>query len=432
MRSVKNIVKEKISTLWKAGALHITLGTFATKFVAFFGSIVVVRLLTKEEYGVMTYVENIYSYAYLFAGLGLSNAVLRYLVIAKDSIEQQQYFNYIIKNSVIRDIILMLFLGLISQIIGFPDSYSSAKYLLPIIAMALPFQDLVSNDLFSIRAFFENKLYASLAFLSSVMLILGRVAGAYLGNVSEVFLSQVIINAAFSICCLRYIQKKFFCRGKNIALPKKKARRVNIYSLQYMITNGFWALFMLNDTFLLGLLLNDPDGLADYKVAYVLPGNISIFATAIGVFVSPYFIKNEKNKKWIRDKFKVIYPLTALIVGVVALTIGLLARPLITLMYGEKYINIVGLMRVLLVAAFFNSGLRYTTANLLASMGEIKYNMIVSAIGIGAQIVSDFIFIPRFGVVAVAISNCVVYAFMALILFIIFYKKFLMKGTTKI
>lgn len=164
MRSVKNIVKEKISTLWKAGALHITLGTFATKFVAFFGSIVVVRLLTKEEYGVMTYVENIYSYAYLFAGLGLSNAVLRYLVIAKDSIEQQQYFNYIIKNSVIRDIILMLFLGLISQIIGFPDSYSSAKYLLPIIAMALPFQDLVSNDLFSIRAFFENKLYASLAF----------------------------------------------------------------------------------------------------------------------------------------------------------------------------------------------------------------------------------------------------------------------------
>lgn len=48
-----------------------------------FGSIVIVRLLSKQEYGVLSYIENLYSYAYVIAGLGLSNALLRYVILAK-------------------------------------------------------------------------------------------------------------------------------------------------------------------------------------------------------------------------------------------------------------------------------------------------------------------------------------------------------------
>ena len=162
-----------------------------------------------------------------------------------------------------------------------------------------------------------------------------------------------------------------------------------------MITNGFWALFMLNDTFLLGMLLNDPSVLADYKVASVLPGNISIFATAIGVFVAPYFTKNEKDKKWVTRNFKKIYLLSAFIVAGVVIIIMILAKPLISIMFGESYLNTVGLMKILLLSAFFNSGLRYTTANILAAMGEIKYNMIISGVGIIVQIILDILFIPN-------------------------------------
>ena len=96
-------------------------------------------------------------------------------------------------------------------------------------------------------------------------------------------------------------------------------------------------------------------------------------------------------------------------------------------MYGEQYLNVVGLMRILLVAAFFNSGLRFTTANILASMGEIKYNMIVSGVGIVVQVILDFLLIPHLGVMAVAISNCFVFFLMAVTLFSIFYKKYFSK-----
>lgn len=420
-------IYNKIKRLYNSGALHITIGTFATKFVAFFGSIVVVRLLSKSDYGLMSYVENIYSYALLLAGLGLSNGILRYLVITEDIHKKKQFFLYIVKKSMIIDIIISFLLCTLAIFMVIPDNYAPARYLIPIVALLLPFQDLLNEELFTIRSFFKNKLYAYLAFGSSTLLIIGRIVGAITNGVNGVLWSRVFINAIFACFLLLFICKTIFPHDHVPSLNKDDKRSVNSYSLQYMITNGFWAIIMLNDTFLLGMLLNDPSGLADYRVAYVLPGNISIFATAIGVYVGPYFTKNENDILWIRRNYKRVFVLSALVVAVVATIIAVFAETIIRFMYGEQYVNTVDLMRLLLLSAFINSGLRYTSANLLAAMGEIRCNMIVSGIGIIVQIVLDYILITRVGVIGVAISNCVVFALMGVTLFVVFYRKYYAK-----
>ena len=420
---ISGFIKSKARKMYDTGALHITLGTFLTKFVAFFGSIVVVRILSKFDYGILGYVENIYSYAFILAGMGLSNGVLRYLVKAEDQKEKRKYYNYIIKNSIYIDLGIALLLCIIAMVVPFPDNYSDSKHLLPILALLLPFQDLLNEELYTIRSFFKNKLYAYMAFCSSALLIGGRVIGARCGGVNGVLWSRTLINATFAII-LFVIVSRLFTDNNRDCINKDEKKEVNTYSFQYMITNGFWAIFMLNDTFLLGMLLNDPSALADYKVAYVLPGNLSIFATAIGVYVAPYFIKNEKNLEWIRLKFKNVLILSCLLVGAAASIIAVFANPIITTIYGVQYTNTIALMRVLLLAAFLNSGIRYTIANILAAMGEIKYNMIISGIGIGLQIILDIILIPKIGVMAVAISNCGVYLLMSLALFVVFYIKY--------
>lgn len=432
MRSKIYAIKGKISKLYSTGALHITVGSFATKFVAFFGSIVVIKLMSKEEYGLMGYVENIYSYAFLLASMGLSFAILRYLVITEDSREKKQYFSYIITRSITINVIVATIMCLVALVFIFPENYARAKYLVPVVALLLPFQDLVNEDLYTIRAFFKNKLYAYAAFITSSLLIIGRIVGAVIAGVDGVLWSRVLLNSLFAVLGIFYISKHYFIKEKVPPLPKPKRLIVNTYSIQYMITNGFWALFMLNDIFLIGTMLNNPAVLADYKVAYVFPGNISIFAAAIGIFVAPYFTKNENNKPWIRKYFKKVFIISSVVVGTVALIIAVFASPLIRLIYGEQYLNTLGLMRVLLVAAFLNSGVRFTIANLLASMGEIRYNMIVSVSGILIQVVLDIILIPTYGVMAVAISNCFVFGAMAIVLFFVFYYKFYRNDSSKL
>lgn len=413
---------DKIRQLYNKGAFHIIFGTFATKFVAFFGSIVVVRLLSKEDYGLVGYVENIYSYAFVIAGLGLANAVLRYVVIAPAN-RKKSYFNYIAKHSMVRNCVISAIIIVINFFVVYPEGFKEVKYLLPILALLLPFQDLVNDGLYSLRALFKNRQYALISFIVSASLILGRITGAIIDGSRGVIVSRVIINALFGIFLLLYVSRLFLPAEKE-DLQKAEIREINTYSFQYMITNGLWMIFSLNDVFILGLFCSNPGVVADYKVAYVIPGNISIIANAIAVFISPYFTKNENNLFWIRKNFKKVYLINALILAVVTLALFLFAEPLIIFLYGEEYKNVVGLMRTLLIAAYCNAGLRYITANVLAAMGKIKYNMLISFGGMVAQIVLDIIFVQGYQAMGIAAASCMVYFFMAVMLLIIFLKEY--------
>ena len=288
-------MKEKIKKLYASGAFHITAGSFITKFVAFFGSIFVVRLLSKTDYGVLQYVENLYSYALVFAGLGLPYAILRYVVIA-DKGKKTAYLNYAIQHSFFRDFIICFAIIIVNYCIEYPDNFKDAKIYLPILALLLPFQNLFTNESYALRAAFRNKEYAYVACGVSILLIFGRIIGAKYFGLGGVIWSRLIINCVCASILATIIYRIYLPKNK-VTLSKKEKSEMNKYSFQYMISSGLWAIFMLNDTFLLSALTNDPTIVAEYKVAYVLPGNLSLISTAIGIYVAPYFTKNENNNE---------------------------------------------------------------------------------------------------------------------------------------
>ena len=74
-------ILDGIKAIFQKGLVHILAGSFMTKLVSMFGSIFLVRILTKEEYGVLGYLENIYGYVLVLAGMGMANVVLRYVVL---------------------------------------------------------------------------------------------------------------------------------------------------------------------------------------------------------------------------------------------------------------------------------------------------------------------------------------------------------------
>lgn len=421
-------LKKSVLSLVRKGALHILIGNFFTKFVTFFGSIVVVRLLTKEEYGVLTYIENIYGYAYIITGFGLSYALLRYIVLAEDRREQKNIFVYVIKRAWKIDLFILLIVSIIILIYSHPKQYEQYKLLLIISMFALPFNDLLDESLNTERALLNNKKFAFFSISVSFFMIVGKIVGVYTFNISGIVISKIIIYFTFSMILLIIILKKDLSirtagdLGRDKTIKKKE---IKIYSFQYMVTNGFWAFYMLNDTFLLGLLGSGVKELADYKVAYVLPGNISIISAAIGMFVAPYFVINAKRIDWIRKNFVKCYIFTATLVGAFVGGIYLFSEFLILFLYGKQYLSVIPIMKLLLIAAFINCGLRYTTANILAAMGDIKYNMVVSFAGIIAQILLNWKLIPRFGIYGVAYTSIACYSIMASILFIVFYYKYM-------
>lgn len=427
MNKIKNIIKKEWTIIYNKGAFHIFLGSFLTKFVAFFGSVFLVRVLSKTEFGTLGYVENLFSYVYIFAGMGLTYALFRYVVLAKGMDGKYSYYKYVIKKSTIYNIVLVICAIIINFIYPHPAEFSAARWLMPIILLSLPFHSLTDSNVATFRAMFSNRRYAAASFLLSAILITSKYLLAKIWGVQGAVLSNILIYAVFALIFGMMVLSSYFSEQTNHhnhLLSKNEKKIVDRYSIQYMITNSIWTIFMLNDILLLGLFTGDPTMVANYKIAYVLPANISIISSSIGIFVSPYFVKNENNYQWIRKSYKKIFLISTAIIGAVSLILFIAAKPVIVLLYGLQYVNVVPLMRILLIASFINCAARYTNANLLAAMGQIKYNLIISVIGVILQVIINVNIIPRFGAFGLAYTSIIVYSLMSIALIIVFFKKY--------
>ena len=67
-----------IQRVIREGALHIFSTTVLNKIIAMLTNIVIVRVLTKAEFGYFSYAYNIVMIVAAFSSLGMTNAVLQY------------------------------------------------------------------------------------------------------------------------------------------------------------------------------------------------------------------------------------------------------------------------------------------------------------------------------------------------------------------
>lgn len=72
-------MKNKIDFLVKKGFFYIFSSNVVNKIIQFASGIFLVRLLSKEEFGIYSYAQNILSFFLLFSGLGVTSGMLQYI-----------------------------------------------------------------------------------------------------------------------------------------------------------------------------------------------------------------------------------------------------------------------------------------------------------------------------------------------------------------
>lgn len=427
MSSYKALLRQKIESMKQNGAFHIVLGSFMTKFVSFFGSIFIVRLLSKTDYGILSYYENFVSYFIVLAGFGLDAALLRYMVLSDGMPAKKGCYSHALARGSVWNLFLVSAGLLILYFYPHKEAFKDQFPLALCLALCMPFVFFENASLGALRGLFKNKSYAIIAFGIAFIQISSRMIGAALGGLQMTVRFRLAADILCGLFCIGFLFHKCFSSVSLQPMEKSFAKEMDRYSVQMMITNSLWAIFMLNDLFLLGQLSGDEIVIADYKVAYVIPANLSVFIVAVGIFVAPYFTKNdkEKNFQWIREKSKLVLLITASIMCVLTFLCFLLAKPIIHILYGEQYLSAVPIMRLLLVASFFNNGIRGSLANILSAVGKQKANLLVAAFGMILQVSLDVMLIPRFGAMGVAFSSSIVYLAMSCFLIVFFKKKYL-------
>jgi O-antigen/teichoic acid export membrane protein len=168
----------------------------------------------------------------------------------------------------------------------------------------------------------------------------------------------------------------------------------------------------------LDLIVRNPVTLADYKVASTIPMAFSFVPSCLIVYFYPKMVAafsegKQTGRKTVRSLSKLFFAVNG---GV--FVVMLLAAPLlIWLGFGEKYMNVVPVFR-LLCFNYLIHAVQSLLSHVLAVIKRLKANLLLSLLSGLANIGLNILLIPLFGTMGAALATLSVTCLITLLYFV--------------
>jgi O-antigen/teichoic acid export membrane protein len=395
--------------------------------------------------GLLTLPNNIISIVLLFNGLSMSTAVLRYCAIMDDEREKKAYFKFAVEFGLIFDILLILCSGALLFVLNlhiypvgargtlqglYPITGSEAKL---IFALAFtPFLAFLFDiiQLF-LRAERDNRNYSKTSVIFTASFGIFQVVFVLLLQVYGIVAGRYLAYAVSIAVGLWILSKKPVLKVKALKLRKNEKTAIIKFSANVLMSNCFSLIMPYIETFIVSYFVVSDSLKAEFTTASLPPQSIQFLTGAVVVYIFPFFAKNYKDGKWLLKNSKKLY--LALIAGIgTVVAVGMLITPLIVkYAYGANYDTPqeISLMRVFWVAFGVNSALKMPTGNILAAIGEVRFNTINAMASTVVQVAICWVLISRFALGGAAYGLLTGYLVSSVvgIIYLIYYCKKLVK-----
>lgn len=413
MKSLKNFLMQFFNNQGQFVFLSLLLG----KITAFLGSWLIIRLLPVSDFGLLTIVASAFAVFSTFNGLGSQQSLLRFGSISDEKDEKAALSSYLFRQGFFYQIFISI--AFLACSVFFLNKFEDILLVFFFFTIRL-----IGFYFFSyVQSYFringENKTFSK---VNNIV------------NISGLFLLLLLTynfgftGYLFSIAVTPFIS--LFWINK---IPSKDPKLKFSFTKKELLDYGLFAsgtallsdLLFSADVLLLGFLLNE-DAVANYKVAILIPANITFLSLVFMQTDFPKLARNFKNKLFLRDYifnyYKIFLPVCFIIV-----VVGFyFSKDVLKLIFGSKYENN-GLIFSILVSAFaFNMLSRNLFGNLLSAVGKIKVNTVVSLFSLLILIICSLILVPEMMVLGMAISISVAMIFSGVffaLLFFLYYRK---------
>lgn len=405
---MKDKILKNLKILFRTGFFHIFGSNVINKIIGFLSSIILVRLLTKAEYGIFTYSWNIYSILILANGLGMESAVLQ---ICSEKTGDDEFCkkatSYGAKIGFGFNCLLCVGLAVIGFFI--PLAYNGANTLIKLLCF-LPLCQLLYNlTCIVLRYQRKNSEYSKLTIINTSLLLIGSVVGALLFREKGLIFGYYIayISSAF-------IGNRFYgvhLGMKTNALVKQVKKDLISIGLVSMINNGISELLYLLDVFILGIVASNEAVLASYKVATIIPTAMAFIPLSLMTYTYPYFAEHKDDKSWCLSNYKKILFGFGGFNLVISSILFLGANIFVKILFGSQYIDAVPVFRLLAINYFISGTFRIISGNLLVTQRKLKFNTIVAVLSGIVNVIADYFFIQFWGSIGAALATVLVVAF---------------------
>lgn len=399
-----NFLKELKSTI-RGGLLYIFSGNILVKAIAMISSFVIARIVDKTAYAHYSYATNLYQYVEVFAGLGLSTAILKFCSTSSTQEKNKAYLQYAGTIGCIVQFLLSLLLCLIVFCVDIP--FLPAKKYVYMLVLMPTISYLLSLVQSYCRTLLRNRLYSALGVLNALAVCVLGICLTYFFSISGMILARYISIFITILVGLFYVGRPL-SHIESAHLCKEDKRKLLNMGISLMISSIFSTLMPVNETFLVNNIIQDEVIIANFKVAGLFPEQLLLITSSIVIYYFPIFSKiTDPSELWSKAKRIGIINFCFVLLCAV---LGMLLNPLaIRILYGSKYIDAIPLTYMLWIMRLTNAGIRMIPMNILPAVGHSKFNAVTAVVSCILQTSLDYLMITHFGIYGVAYSTIFVY-----------------------
>ncbi len=385
-------LKGPFAKLYKTGFFHIFGAGTINKVVSSLTMIVLVWLIPKAEYGLYSYVFNIISIFALFNGLGAPSALLQ---LCCEHMENKSLmlaiFRYGERWGRASDLVLALLILMYAFVV--PGALPGSQPLLAMYCL-YPFVVLLCElRLVYLRSNLDNKAYAYMTNVQTILLASCSIGGALAGRVPGLIAGQYTAYvASFAVLAWRHPLPKFVPEEHRLTFSKKEYWYVALVS---SLNNGLSQALTLLGTFFVGQYLVSDIAVASYKVATTIPFALLFVPGMLITYIYPYFASHCEDGRWTRYNYLKLTIVLLCLVGVVTAIMSFLGGPIISIVFGTQYLDAVPAFQVLMLGFFITAALRQPAGNLLVTQKRLTANTVIGILSIVLNIALSIVLVPR-------------------------------------
>jgi O-antigen/teichoic acid export membrane protein len=378
--------------------------------------ILIVRYLSKSDFGAFAYVMSLVSFGSSLAVFGMEKTVTRFLPIYQEKGEHPKLFGTLI---IVISTVFSLSFFLVLLAFGLQDWIADsfirdhqARTLLFLLIFLLPIQAL-DSVLVGILAvfskpssiFFRRHILGPSLKLFVVLLLILLQRDVYFLSWGYLFsaIVGIVIYIAILIADLRDHEMWKHFSTQTLIFPVKEVFR---FSAPLLTTNFVYMIRTQLVIVLLEYFRSTLDVAAFRAVQPVADLNtmvIQSFALLFMPAMARLFAK--KDQKGIDD----LYWQNAIWITIISFPIFLvtfaLAQPLTILLFGERYAESGLIMALMAIGYYFNAALGFN-ADTLRIHGRLRYTVAVDLLAMLMSVGLNLLLIPKFGAVGAAIGTC--------------------------
>uniref|UniRef100_UPI0040575628 lipopolysaccharide biosynthesis protein n=1 Tax=Agathobacter sp. TaxID=2021311 RepID=UPI0040575628 len=395
-------LSDLVNNIWKKlsqGLLQMFSANVLNKVIGMLGNMVITRMLTKPEYGIWSYVLNIYSYLGLISGFGLLSGAFQFGAENRGKEAEFQYYKFCLKIGAIIDTVLVCIFMAMTCFADF-SMLEATPYLRAVAPMVLV--EYVLNILLTVLRC-ENRIkeYARILNMNTVLLVAGTCGGAYFGIGGVVVGKYMAYGCSLIQVALKTKEEvKKICAAENI--PWKQTGDLWHYSLFTGTSSALNCLLYLLDISMVAALIGDPVVIAHYKVSTLIPNALSFIPSSVIVCILPNVVLNNKNIPWLRKNIKMAMAGLGMLNLIICAICILFAPYIIAVLSGKQYLDAVAPFRVLMVSYFLSGTFRSLCVNVLAALRCVNYGLFISIMSAISNIIFNYVFIKQYGAIGAA------------------------------